>query len=774
MLNYQDYEKAVYDSLKEKRTTDSRYNFSVRQKVSKGAEKDFFIGTEKGKYFGTTFWYVRVGFPGSAGDLINLFFWYGKDNKLGYNFEFNQTRTPQDDQNALALELIERLEPLLENEVGLSKKSKPSQKIVNYKTKSPKPSYNSFQHMMEDVFKDAEVIIPLVNQEIAKIKTKHPEFIAHQFKDEEFDQMQEKLKARRESAVNGNDEKKSDQINKNPEKKESVESLPPINQIFYGPPGTGKTYNTINEALQIVGVNVNGLTRTELKEEFDKRLNAGQIVFTTFHQSMSYEDFIEGIKPVSNPDDEEEIGYKVVPGLFKKLCIEASFALAMSKKSKQTADSLKFANRYDAFIESIEERLSKGIEIRIETKSGGQVIIDSISPQGNIIVKHVNGSRDYIVSKTRLTKLNDAIKSLDDVTNINNEFREIIGGSNSSAYWSVLNAIEQTNTQSNKQKEIKSYSFEDKEEVVSKMKKEDFHSPNAKNYVLIIDEINRGNISQIFGELITLLETDKRLGNDESLKVTLPYSNRKDRSFGVPPNLFVLGTMNTADRSVEALDTALRRRFSFTEMPPNPAMLSSNAMILRLWNNPKYRKLEWDDDEFRKVADPLYELLGIDNSIETEFTSNDDNIDDEVILKWDFEDLEEITDGQFSGFNLENILTTINRRLEVLLDKDHFIGHSFFINVGSIQDLRAVFSKQVVPLLQEYFFGDYGKISLVLGEGFCKGKKVNDNSKDKLFASISTDYDPSVFSEKIVYEIKDPLLMESNEEFKEAIKNLLN
>ncbi|MFN3137694.1 MAG: McrB family protein [Allomuricauda sp.] len=173
------------------------------------------------------------------------------------------------------------------------------------------------------------------------------------------------------------------------------------------------------------------------------------------------------------------------------------------------------------------------------------------------------------------------------------------------------------------------------------------------NYAIFIDEINRGNVSAIFGELITLIEPDKRLGESQELKVKLPYSKTE---FGVPPNLFIIGTMNTADRSVEALDTALRRRFVFEEVMPDPKLLS-------------YIK--------------------------------------------------------FNGFNLEEVLDTINKRIEALLDRDHTIGHSYFIKLhsGDTAGLLKVFQNNIIPLLQEYFFNDYQKIALVLGPGFIEEKE---------------------------------------------------
>jgi 5-methylcytosine-specific restriction protein B len=217
-----------------------------------------------------------------------------------------------------------------------------------------------------------------------------------------------------------------------------------------------------------------------------------------------------------------------------------------------------------------------------------------------------------------------------------------------------------------------------------------------KNFVLIIDEINRGNVSQIFGELITLIEEDKRAGKHEALQVVLPYSKEP---FSVPSNLYIVGTMNTADRSVEAIDTALRRRFSFIEMPPLPDLI----------------------DE--KTAD---------------------------------------------GIKLREILTTINSRLEILLDKDHLIGHSYFIHVKSASDLQSVFHDNIIPLLQEYFYGDYGKIGLVLGVGFFD-EPITSNKTP--FAKFH-DYDASGLEERQIFKLKKLETM-STEDFIDAVNTLI-
>jgi 5-methylcytosine-specific restriction endonuclease McrBC GTP-binding regulatory subunit McrB len=426
-----------------------------------------------------------------------------------------------------------------------------------------------------------------------------------------------------------------------------------LNQILFGPPGTGKTYNTINLALELCGEDLTGLSRSDIKARFEQKVDEGRIIFTTFHQSMTYEDFVEGIKPIEPEKEGDPVIYRVEEGIFRKLCIEASFSLAKEKESVATENVLDFSLAFDNFVQEIEEKLASEETIELATKNGGKVVVDGISQQGNIMIKHPGKDNTYPVSKQRLSKLHAAFPDLTDVNNIDQQFRSIIGGSNSTANWSVLNAIRINNPVTKEaSKEIRKYSWDDKVQVVKSLKKDDYKGKIGEPYVLIIDEVNRGNVSQIFGELITLIEGDKRLGNPEAIQVQLPYSKEW---FGVPPNVHIIGTMNTADRSVEALDTALRRRFSFTEMPPKPELISTEG------------KAE---------------------------------------------------NGFVNGIELSALLETINKRIEKLLDKDHMIGHSYFLSVEGLNGLRSAFQNKIVPLLQEYFFGDYGKIGLVIGSKF--------------------------------------------------------
>ena len=248
----------------------------------------------------------------------------------------------------------------------------------------------------------------------------------------------------------------------------------------------------------------------------------------------------------------------------------------------------------------------------------------------------------------------------------------------------------------------------------------------SKNYVLIIDEINRGNVSAIFGELITLIEESKRLGRDEALMVKLPYSKNE---FGVPSNLYIIGTMNTADRSIEALDTALRRRFHFIEMPPDIDLIRSEG---KLKDNKGVLEID------------LYT------------TDNEDEVN-------------EPDEKEKYFIDLADLLKTINQRILLLLDRDHLIGHSFFLPVANADDLKQAFARQIIPLLQEYFYGDYGKIALVLGEGFCEATQKAKTP----FAKVKGYDAGDLFNEQTLFKINNPLDME-DAELIEALQKLLN
>ncbi|MEJ8802147.1 McrB family protein [Pontibacter sp. H249] len=432
---------------------------------------------------------------------------------------------------------------------------------------------------------------------------------------------------------------------------EFIENKMPLNQILYGPPGTGKTYNTINIALEILGINADNTDRAELKKIFEERVAAGQIMFTTFHQSMSYEDFIEGIKPQEASDKEGNpiITYKVEPGIFRSICKAASIQEGVNS----------FDEVYEQFLEDIQT--DDSLVLRTSThKKPFRVSVNSVK---NCVAKaETNVGTPMVVTKNMLREYVLKGEVLDW-----KPYTIGIGDYIKSNYSLPVNQ----------------------------------HIHQTKPYVLIIDEINRGNISQIFGELITLIEEDKRLGGKEQLEVTLPYSKEK---FGVPANLYIIGTMNTADRSVEALDTALRRRFSFVEMPPR------------------------------------YDLVGLQQEV--------------------------------AGYKLADILQKINRRIEKLLGKDNLIGHSYFLCVKNTEDLRAAFQNKIIPLLQEYFYGDYGKIGLVLGEDFFK--ELDKVEEEDVFASFGN-YDPAGLAEKQVYHLaeligKDRL---SDDDFSAALNKLM-
>lgn len=448
-----------------------------------------------------------------------------------------------------------------------------------------------------------------------------------------------------------------------------------LNQIFYGPPGTGKTYHTINEAIFIIDPQFDFYqSRKKIKDKFEELVSSGQIVFTTFHQSMSYEDFIEGIKPIAPTSENSSINYKIENGIFKNLC----------KKATEKKASVNFDEAYSLFVNDVIE--------------SGTIELTSLVQKKPFTVRINSNETAVAIPKTEIATEMGVTKEM---------MRDY-----------VINGVV---------KDWKTYTTTIGEYLKSKYNISVQNIDNTKkNYVLIIDEINRGNISQIFGELITLIEEDKRLGKKEALEVTLPYSKEK---FGVPSNLYIIGTMNTADRSVEALDTALRRRFSFEEMMPMHELLSPSALYCQLlWD---YESADWEDPEFKEKEVQFFDFA----QVSEDFLAQRKEIWE--VMKADYirDDFSYFDDFEYNGFNLQVILEKINKRIEILLNRDHLIGHSYFLKVRTEEQLKATFKNNIIPLLQEYFYGDYEKIGLILGNGFFE--QSGKYSKD-IFASFDT------------------------------------
>ncbi len=469
-----------------------------------------------------------------------------------------------------------------------------------------------------------------------------------------------------------------------------------INTILFGPPGTGKTFHTINKALSILqGVPVGQLDpdRQVLQEQFRQFQNDGRIGFVTFHPSFSYEDFVEGLKPVVD-EAKGNLKYEIQPGIFKTMVVNAAYEYVQTLTPEP--GKVTFEDRWDLFIEEVENKFSEGSEVSFDLKSGKKIQLIKISEQGNLILRHAGATTDqeYVVSRERTKKLFETYSSLDDIENINTAVRSVIGGSNASAYWAVLKAMTSRKTEAQKKNEPTAPTWEQKASRVSDLDWSEI-DPDAQSvqpYVLVIDEINRGNIPAIFGELITLIEDDKRAGREEGLSLTLPYSKE---TFQVPANLYIVGTMNTADRSIEALDAALRRRFSFEPLYPQADRLPTDI----------------------------------------------------------------------DGINVKAILEKINSRLERLLDRDHTIGHAFFMKAKNIDDLASVFLTKVIPQLQEYFYGDGRKIGMVLGQGLVNSQELPADEWPSGFT------DEAEEAKNQVYRIRD---LKTQEEWKSALKSILS
>ena len=492
-----------------------------------------------------------------------------------------------------------------------------------------------------------------------------------------------------------------------------TENMPEMNQILFGPPGTGKTFETTSLAVKIAEPEWHDEIQNEIdddekrkliREKYDQLLSEQRIVFSTFHQSFSYEDFVEGIRAETN--SEQQIEYSIQPGIFKRICDDAT-----TISSKEHTGIRRNPRVWKISINGTWNSPTKSYclehgEARIGWGETGNLEENPESKDYfNQLGSGDKGTLKYFAEEVAIGDIFVCIRSADlieaiGVVTSDYRFEDTTPAGIITNYQHVRSVdwlyrdvnLSILPLNDDKQFTLKTVYALDRfswADLLAYLTKNDKKAEGGrqfnevrKPYVLIIDEINRGNISRIFGELITLIEPSKREGQSEALTVTLPYSKKP---FSVPDNLYIIGTMNTADKSLAQMDLALRRRFSFVEMMPKPELLRG------------------------------VEVYGID---------------------------------------LAALLTRLNQRIEALLDPEHLIGHSYFLPLKELeaesdrrQALAELFKDKLLPLLQEYFFDDFERIGWVLNdpnkpEG-CRfieaGSIVNNNDNASLVALFSPD-----------------------------------
>jgi 5-methylcytosine-specific restriction protein B len=425
-----------------------------------------------------------------------------------------------------------------------------------------------------------------------------------------------------------------------------------INLILYGPPGTGKTYQTVERAVKIIDPGFEAKhsgDRVALKRRFDELVLQGRVEFITFHQSYSYEDFVEGIRPVLDTDDEGgPPRYECRPGSFKRLAFNALFDCL------EKAEAAKGLVPFDVLWQAMLAKIESDPEAKYPGLSKKTSYQFALTQKGNIEGTNVLSDRKFLCSRKILEQVFDAKRSQDSVS-VSDVMEVVARGCHSqlvAAVFNELRRVEKSQFLGKVQKGRQMpYTEGEKSDIVQRFLTEGEKSgyklkaeSDCTPYVLVIDEINRGNISKILGELITLIEPDKRLragDKQNSLIVTLPYSGEK---FAVPANLYVLATMNTADKSIALVDVALRRRFDFDE-------------------------------------------LQVD-----------------------------LTLCQGLNEKMQSALQELNRRIASRKDRDHQIGHAYFMSVTDEASFNKLFRKRIIPLLQEYFYNDWDGLRYVLGE----------------------------------------------------------
>jgi 5-methylcytosine-specific restriction protein B len=454
------------------------------------------------------------------------------------------------------------------------------------------------------------------------------------------------------------------------------------NLILYGPPGTGKTYETAREAVRLCGEEP-PVARDALMARYRTLTEAGRIEFVTFHQSMAYEEFVEGLRPSATDENGQPLagGFRLAPtpGIFRRIARRAetstgpgidAFTVGSRKVFKMSLGDATNADDAYLFEEAIRDgHIVLGFEDidwsdpkyakRDEIMAACQAVAPPdtrLNAQSAVVqMPHIfrNWMReDDVVIVSKGTKLFRAIG----VITGGYRFAPRDGGDyghqrNVRWLWVDRDGVPVEEIYARGFSMRTTYEMFSRDLNIPALERYANSQQNAGSgapepFVLVIDEINRANISKVFGELITLLEPDKRLGGTNALKVRLPYSGDL---FGVPANLHIVGTMNTADRSIALIDKALRRRFTFREMMPD------------------------------------YTVEGMGK---------------EVVG---------------AGVTLADVLATLNNQIEYLLDREHQIGHGWLLGCSTKQQLDAAMRDKVIPLIAEYFFEDWGRTADVLG-----------------------------------------------------------
>jgi len=457
---------------------------------------------------------------------------------------------------------------------------------------------------------------------------------------------------------------------------------PTTNLIFYGPPGTGKTYLTAKKAVELCDGAIPPGGRAELMARYRELVDRKRIEFVTFHQSYSYEDFIEGLRPetgaVDDGDEDAIAGFRLVPrpGVFQAIADRAASnrgAAASAPINLEDRQVFKMSlgrstNDADAYLfdEAIAGNcvmLAYGGEIdwsdpafeRFDAIKERWQKIDPEAKGNDPNVQQIYALRSWM-KKGDLVVVSDGNRRFRAIGEVTGPYRYVQRERDAYHHQRAVNWL-WVEADGLPREEIYNKSFS--QVSIYRLNSEHLKLPalaqivsagklssgagKPEPYVLVIDEINRANISKVFGEIITLIEPDKRLGMENAITLTLPYSGR---SFGVPANLHVVGTMNTADRSIALLDTALRRRFHFQELMPEADLLKENI----------------------------------------------------------------------EGINLRAVLRGLNDRIEYLFDRDHQIGHGYFLGCTKRAELEIVMRDKVIPLLIEYFYENWEKVRAVLNE----------------------------------------------------------